>query len=173
MNSISFEQEQSASCPAWFALRVRARSEEKAVSGLRPKGYELLSPTYPVRRRYSDRVKTTEAPLFPGYVFCRFAPASRFTVLNSPGVTYIVGFGGQPMPLADADIEAIQRATTAGASPVPYLKAGQRVRIGKGYLEGLEGLLLRTANESRVIISVDMLHRSIAVNVDTDDISPA
>lgn len=155
----------------WFAVKVRSRSEPLATAALRNKGYDPYSPTYATRRTYSDRVKTVNLPVFPGYIFCRFDPATRFTILNTPAVIQIVGFGGSLTPIADEDIDAIRRAVTVGASPVPYLAVGQRVRIQRGALAGLEGLLIRRDGDLRVVISIDMLQRSIAVHINTEDIS--
>lgn len=154
----------------WFALRVRARSERVAVNALRDKDYEPFAPTYQTRRVYNDRVKTVEYPVFPGYVFCRFDPAEKFTILNSPAVSYIVGFGGRMMAVPDEDIDAVRRAVAAGASPVPYLTAGQRVRIERGPLLGLTGVLLRSDGNARIVISIEMLQRSIAVNIAMEDV---
>jgi transcription antitermination factor NusG len=155
----------------WFALKVRTRSEHVAVSALRHKGYDPFAPTYQKRRLYSDRVKTVDFPVFPGYVFCRFDPAKKFAVLNSPAVNYVVGFGGAMTSIPDEDIDAIRRAVGAGANPVPYLTVGQRVRIERGSLAGLEGRLIRSDGGTRVVISIDMLQRSIAVHIDANDLT--
>ncbi len=164
---------ESAGTPApWFALRVRARSEHVAASALRIKGYDPFAPTYKVRRNYSDRAKTVEAPLFPGYIFCKFSPADKFGILNSPAVSEIVGFGGAITPIPDDDILAVRRALTAGAAPSPYLRTGHRVRITRGVLAGIEGVLKQCDAGARVVISVDLLEKSISIQVSADDITP-
>lgn len=168
----SSSMESANAAVPWFALRVRARSEHVAASVLRSKGYDPFAPTYKLRRNYSDRTKTVDAPLFPGYIFCKFFPADRFGILNSPAISDIVGFGGALTPIPDDDILAVQRALTAGASPSPYLKAGQRVRIFRGVLAGIEGVLKQCEGGARVVISVDLLEKSIAIHVSTDDIAP-
>jgi transcription antitermination factor NusG len=169
MNTNSVETGTGASPTLpWFALKVRDRSEQIAMSGLLHKGYNPFAPTYMTRRVYRDRVKTFDAPVFPGYVFCQFDPVQKFVVLNSPAVNYIVQFGNVMTPVSANEIEAIRRAVAAGAKPVAYLTVGQRVRIARGSLAGLEGVLLRAEGGPRVVISVVMLQRSIAVNIDSD-----
>jgi transcription antitermination factor NusG len=158
----------------WFAVQVRARAEPLVAEILRGKDYECLLPTYPERRKYSDRVKTVETALFPGYVFCRFDPLLRLPILTTPGVACVVSFGRAPQPVAEAEIEAIQQIMQSGvlAKPWPYLKAGQRVRIDHGSLAGIEGLLVQERGKDRLIVSVHLLQRSVSVEIDRDSIRP-
>jgi transcription antitermination factor NusG len=131
-------------------------------------------PTHRVRRRWSDRVKDLDVPLFPGYVFCRFNPENRLSILTQPGVTGVVSFGNGPYPLEENEIKTIQTLVASGLAvqPWPYLRIGKRVRIGSGALSGVEGLLLKVKNECRLVVSVDLLQRSMAVEVDSDSIYP-
>jgi transcription antitermination factor NusG len=156
----------------WFALKVRTRSEHVAVTALRSKGYAPFSPTHRERRRYSDRLKTVETPVFPGYVFCRFDPRNKVPVLNNPAVDYIVDFGSGPVSVRDEEIEAIRLALSMGAVPTEYLKVGQRVRVVYGALEGTEGILTRASNRNRLVLSVDMIQRSVALHIDADLVEP-
>jgi transcription antitermination factor NusG len=142
---------------------------------LAAKGYDPYLPTYRVRRRWSDRVVVSELPVFPGYVFCRFDVKKRLPILTTPGVVSLVGFGTEPAAISDSEIEAIQTVLASGltAAPHPFLKEGQRIRVKSGALQGLEGILLKQKTEWRMVISVIMLQRSIAVEIDREWIAAA
>jgi transcriptional antiterminator RfaH len=157
---------------AWYALKVRTRSESIAATALQYRGYETFAPVYQERRRYSDRVKAVEAAAFPGYIFCQFNPSWKVPILSSPAVEYIVGHSGNYAPLDETEIDTIRRFIAAGGYAVPYLSVGQRVRIEFGPLAGIEGIFVRSGNIGRVTLSVDLLQRSIAVHVDVDHILP-
>src|SRR5215472_6031390 len=141
---------------------------------LTAKGYEILAPVYRCRRKWSDRIKEIDAPLFPGYVFCRFDPDSPCTVpvVTTPGVLKILGFGGKPEPLDETEIESVRLAAQYGLSPRPcqYLSTGSRIRIARGPLSGIEGILTRTKNKELLVISVSMLQRSISVEIERSSI---
>jgi transcription antitermination factor NusG len=159
---------------SWFALRVRPKHERVAAHNLERQGFEEYVPLHRVRRRWSDRVKNLDAVLFPGYIFCRFARDERWQVLNSPGVESIVGFGKTDVPVDDAEIAAV-RALIASGRPLanwPFLRIGQNVAIESGPLAGLRGVVLRDETAWRVVVSVEALDRSIAVELDRDMIAP-
>jgi transcription antitermination factor NusG len=158
----------------WFALRVRSRAEQVVAASLHSKGYEEFLPMYRVRNRWSDRLRDVDLPLFPGYVFCRFDPARRLPIITTPSVVSVVGLGKIPQPVETAEIEAIQALVKSGlaALPWPYLRAGAAVRIERGALEGLDGILTAVKNEYRVVLSITLLHRSVAVEIDRDWVSP-
>ena len=126
----------------WFALRVKSRTEKVVSTIARNKGFEEFLPLYQSRRRWSDRFKSVEMPLFPGYVFCRFNPEFRLPLLTIPGVMGLVGVGKVPVAIEDAEIAAIQAAVGAGlmAEPYPFLEVGQTVRLAEGPLAGLRRL---------------------------------
>lgn len=159
----------------WYAVRTRSNHERVAAAVLAGKGYERYLPTYRVRRRWSDRVVVTELPIFPGYVFCRFDAKQRLPILTTPGVVSVIGFGAEPSPITESEIEAIQTVLESGlnAEPCPFLKEGQRIRVKQGALEGLEGILLKKKSEWRMVISVTMLQRSLAVEIDREWITTA
>lgn len=157
---------------AWYALKVWSRSEMLASTALRNRGYEPFVPVYQERRRYADRMKVVETAAFPGYIFCRFSPQSKVPVLSSPAVEYIVGLSGTPTPIADTEIAAIRRFIAAGASSVSYLQVGQRVRIEYGALAGIEGILTRVDGQHRLTLSIDLLQRSLALQIDGDQVRP-
>ena len=158
----------------WFALQVRSQHEKTVASTLREKGYEEFLPLCQIKRRWSDRVKRLEAPLFPGYVFCRFDVQKRLPILVTPGVRFIVGVGKIPFPIDNSEIAALQSIVKSGlpAEPWPFLKIGQRVRIEQGSLEGIEGILLTPKSSYRLVVSVTLLQRSVAVEVDRDWVIP-
>ena len=161
-------------CP-WYALTVKHQHEVSARSALEFKGFEALAPTYRVRRRWSDRVKEIDLPLFAGYVFCRFAFTDRINVVDVPGVAKVVEFGGAPAEISDAEIAAIRTvmASKLAIRPWPYLKPGDRVRVERGPLRGVEGTLLREAGDRlRLVIGIEMLQRSLAVEMETDMVTP-
>jgi transcription antitermination factor NusG len=152
----------------WFALRIKPQREKIVASALRSKGYEEFLPLYRCRRRWSDRIKEMDLPLFPGYVFCRFDVHSRLPILVTPGVLLIVGVGKTPSPVDDSEIAALQSIVKSGlqAEPWPFLKIGQRVRIEHGSLEGVEGILVAIKKPYRLVVSVTLLQRSVAVEID-------
>jgi transcription antitermination factor NusG len=153
----------------WFALQVRTRFEVAVANYLEGKGYQWFLPTYKTRKRWSDRVKEVQAPLFPGYIFCRFDPQTRLPILTTPGVIQIVGYNRLPVPIDEAEISAIQTLVASGVSnePCPFLAVGDRVRIDSGPLRGLEGILLKIRGDNRLILSVSLLQRSVAVEIDS------
>ncbi len=153
---------------AWYALRVKPNWEKRVAQQLRGKGYEGFLPAYRVRRRWSDRWKELDVPLFPGYVFCRLSPQHQTPVLQTAGVILVVGFGGKPAPVRDEEIAALQRIVASGleAGPWPYLQVGRKVRIEDGPLAGVEGILLEIRPRNKLVVSVTLLQRSVAVEVD-------
>lgn len=158
---------------AWFALSVVPRKEKVTASTLRAKGYEDFLPMYSTKRRWSDRVKVVEMPLFPGYVFCRFDAKVRLPILKVPTVMSVAGLGKTPEPIPDAEIEALQRVCKSGmeAIPCPYLTVGAKVRLTQGPLNGVEGILT-AANANSIVLSVTLLQRSVSVKVDREWIEP-
>jgi transcription antitermination factor NusG len=160
--------------PSWFAIRVRAKHEKAAALNLGRHGFEEYVPLHSVRRRWSDRVRVVETALFPSYIFCRFPSHDRLRVLNSPGVESIVGFGKTDIPVDDAEIQAVRTLIASGCplAPWPFLRIGQRVTIASGPLAGLRGVVLRDQDSWRVVVSVEALDRSLAVEVDRDMIFP-
>lgn len=158
----------------WFAVRTAA-GREKAVAGqLQSKGYEEFLPLYRSRRQWCDRVKELETALFPGYLFCKFDFNQRLPILITPGVQMIFGAGMLPTPVSDAEIEALRRVIASGAPAEPhdYLAVGQRVRIREGSLAGVEGILAEAKNSWRMVLSVELLRRSVAVEVDRAALAP-
>ncbi|HTB10575.1 MAG TPA: UpxY family transcription antiterminator [Bryobacteraceae bacterium] len=154
----------------WFALRVRPKHEKTVAMKLSMLGFDEYLPMHQVRRLWSDRVKVLDTPLFPGYLFCRFAYSDRLRVLNSPGVESIVGFGKTDVPVEDSEIAAVRMLVASGKplAHLPFLRIGQNVVIERGPLAGIRGVVLRDESAWRVVVSVEALDRSIAVEVDRE-----
>jgi transcription antitermination factor NusG len=152
----------------WFALRVKSRREKAVAAMARSKGFEEFLPLRQSRRRWSDRLKLVEIPLFPGYVFCRLDPQRRLPLLTIPGVMHFVGTAKFPTPIEDVEIAAIQTAVRSAAltEPWPFLAVGQRVRMEAGPLAGLEGILVGSSQRQRLIVSVTILQCSISVAIE-------
>jgi len=136
---------------------------------------EAFLPLYETVHRWKNGLARVRLPLFPGYVFVRIALADRLQVLEVPSVVRLVGFCGQPAPLPEADIEAIRLCLERGPrfEPHPYLQAGQGVRVARGPLEGLEGTVIRRKSHTRLVISLHLIMRSVAVEVEETDLEPA
>lgn len=158
----------------WVALVVRPRAERRVQKGLANIGLESFVAWHGVRRRWADRIKILEQNLIPGYVFCRSTFAERMAVMRQAGVERVLSFNRTPALIPDHEIASLQRAVSSELplGPWPYLRAGQRVRIEKGVLAGMEGTLARESAGWRVVVSVSALQRSIAVEVDRDMIAP-
>lgn len=159
----------------WYVIRVRPRSERLAAAALRGKQYLEFLPLYQKRSRWSDRVKVIEQPLFPGYVFCRAESSGQPPLITTPSIIEILSFGGRPALVSEKEIDDIKAVVRSGlnSEPWPYLREGDRVRIIRGSLAGVEGVLVRSKTDWRMVLSVDILCRSIAVEVDRDWAVPA
>jgi transcription antitermination factor NusG len=167
--------ETAGTAQQWFALQTRMRYEEFVAKQLRGRGFEPFVPMYTSWRRWSDRTKEVSSPLFPGYVFCRFNPLNRLPILTAAGVIQVVGTGRNPTPIEDDEIAAIRRADCASLpkQPWPYLEIGEKVKVVFGPLAGLEGILTDHKGFHRLILSVSLLQRSVAVTLDRTWVLPA
>src|SRR5262245_17748048 len=158
----------------WFALQVKSTHEKRVASMLDYQGYARFLPLYRRRRRWSDRIKEVELPLFPGYLFCRFTPETRVPILKTPSVLRIVGIGNVPVPIDYNEIGALQQAMKSGLlmTPHPYLWTGQLVRINGGALAGAEGRIVDIRRRNRLILSISLLQRSVSVEIDDAWVTP-
>src|SRR5215468_11047260 len=170
-----FGRPESSPKVAWYALQVRSRREAYIANQIQAQGIECLFPLYKSARKWSDRVKELEQPLFPGYLFCKFDFQDRRPVVTTPGVLQIVGYGRTAIPVSEQEIQALQLAVSSGIArqPWPYLEVGQRVRVIYGTLTGLEGILVNLKGNHRVVLSVSLLQRSVAMEVETSWLVPA
>ena len=158
----------------WWALYTRHQHERTVADMLTTKGFEVFLPLYESARRWKDRTKLLALPLFPCYVFVRGGLGRKLQVVTTPGVHMILCRGNRVATIPETEIEAIQRAVDGSyrLEPHPFLKCGMRVRVVRGALEGVEGILTRKKNICRLILSVEMLAQSVAVEVHAADVEP-
>ena len=158
----------------WYATHVYSRHEKQVVSQLQERNVDCFLPVYRSVRRWKDRRKELDLALFPGYVFVHMDLKDRLRVLQLPSVVRFVSFGGHPAPLPDSEIEALSNGLASGirAEPHPYLKVGQRVRVRSGPMVGAQGILVRRKDRFRLVLSIDLIMRSVAVEVDESDVEP-
>ena len=155
---------------SWFAVRTRSNFESRTALCLQEQNFVVLHPTYKVSRTWSDRTKEINVPLFPGYLFCFLNLCDRAAVLRTPGVVDFIAFGNKPVPIAEDEITAVRKITSSQLvyGPYPFLKAGDRVTIERGVLAGIEGILTRIKNIYRLVVSINVLQRAVAVEIDSD-----
>jgi transcription antitermination factor NusG len=154
--------------PSWFAIHTRHQHEKVATHTLARKGFEVFLPMYTAIRHWSDRTREVSLPLFPSYLFLRGGLDRQLSILTTPGVHSLVAFAGVPAVIPDAEIDAVRQtlARSVRAEPSPFLKCGDWVRVKCGPLEGIEGILVRTKNQYRLVLSVELIQQSVAVEVD-------
>jgi transcription antitermination factor NusG len=158
----------------WYAVSVRPRHEKQVTRNLEYKGLRSFLPVYRSVRRWKDRRKELDLALFPGYVFVNLSTHDRRGVLQAPGVLQFVTFQGHPAPIPDEDIRALESSLTSGLRPQPhpYLRQGKKVRIRSGPLMGAEGIMVRRKEGFRLVISIDLIMRSVMLEVDESDVEP-
>jgi transcription antitermination factor NusG len=158
----------------WYALYVRSRHEKTVEDSLRGKGYSVFSPSYRTKRKRVDRIIEIGVALFPGYVFCQFDPNKRLPILMTPGVVGVVRRGNRPEPVDDTEIASIRTLALSGRSvqPWPFLRIGQRIRLGAGPLAGAEGIFLRVKDEYHLVVSITLLQRAVSVVIEKDAVAP-
>jgi transcription antitermination factor NusG len=159
----------------WWALYTRHQHEKVVAQILLTKGFEVFLPLYESIRRWKDRNKLLSLPLFPCYVFVRGGMSRRSLVVTTPGVHMILYNGERIAVIPNEEIESIRRAVDGPfrVEPHPFLKCGERVRVTRGSLEGVEGVLVRKKSLYRLVLSVEMLAQSVAVEIDASDVEPA
>ena len=158
----------------WYALQVKPRREKHVSDVLQCKNYEVFLPLYDSLNQWSDRYKTVQLPLFPGYVFCRLDVNYRLPVLTTPGVLRIVSNGNGPTVVDEKQMLALRMvlAEHLQCEPCSFLQLGQRVRIVSGALAGVEGILMDTRKRQTLVVSIDILHRSVAVEIEQLSVEP-
>jgi transcription antitermination factor NusG len=154
----------------WYAIRVRSNFEHTSATVLQSMGYEVFLPVYRVRRRWSDRMKEVAVPLFTGYLFCSMDLKKRLPVLQAPGVVDLVGCGKTIVPVPDDEIAAVRAMIDSklAIQPWPYLHVGDKVRLKHGPLAGVEGTILDMRNCTRLVVSISLLQRAVAADVDAE-----
>jgi transcription antitermination factor NusG len=158
----------------WYAGYTASRHEKRVAEHFAQRGVEHFLPLYETIHRWNNGRHRVQLPLFPGYIFVHIALRDRMRVIEVPGFVRLVGFNSLPCPLPEADIGRMKEALNKGvvAEPYPYLTVGTRVEVRNGPLQGMTGILLRRQNKCRVVISVDLIMRSMAVEVEAADVVP-
>ena len=158
----------------WYAVYTSSNREKRVAEQLVQRSVQNFLPLYASFRKWKDRRVKLELPLFPGYIFVQMALRDRLKVLQISGVSNLVGFGGTPTALPDGEIEILRTSLGTGirAEPYPFLTAGRRVRVKEGPLAGLQGILVRRKSKARFVLSVDLIVRSIALEIDETDLVP-
>lgn len=156
----------------WYALQTKPRAEKQVERLLYNKGYDCLLPTYRQKRQWSDRIVESETPLFPAYIFCRFSPQALGKAISTPGVVRIVGFGGKPMQVEIEEIEALQLLARSRLlrEPWTYIPDGTLVQVETGPMSGAQGVIMADSDKGRLAISVTLLQRSVAVQLDKNTV---
>jgi transcription antitermination factor NusG len=160
--------------PHWYAAYTCANHEKRVAEQLKGRAVECFLPLYKSVRRWKDRSVQLELPLFPGYVFVQMPQRDRLRVLEIPSVAHLVSFNGIPAALPEEEIESLREALAGRlwVEPHPYLTIGRRVRITAGSLSGHEGILVRRKGNLRVVLSIQLIQRSVAVDIDAAAIEP-
>jgi len=158
----------------WYAGYTASRQEKRVAEYLSQRDVEHFLPLYETIHRWNNGRHRVHLPLFPGYLFVRIALRDRLRILDIPGFVRLVGFSNVPYPLPENEINRMREALSAGvlAEPYPYLTVGTRVEIRNGLMQGMTGILLRRRNKCRVVISIDLIMRSMAVEVEAEDVVP-
>ena len=168
--------EVAAECvkPRWYAVYTRSRHEKFVASELAGKAVETFLPLFETVRRWKNGNHLLHLPLFPSYVFVRIVLAERLDVLKVPGVVRLVGFNSTPTPLAEGEVEGLRRALSEGVRAEPYscLSTGRRVRITTGPLTGRVGILVRRKGSLRMVLSSELMQRSILLDIDALAVEP-
>jgi transcription antitermination factor NusG len=161
--------------PRWYAAYTCSNHEKRVAEQLGLRSVEHVLPLYEASRRWKDRHVRLQLPLFPGYVFVRLAAYDRMLVLRTAGVVRLVGIGNTPTPIPDQEVAGLQGALREGArlQPHPYLSVGRRIRIVRGAFAGYEGILIRHKGNFRVVLSIDLIQRSMVVDTDASCVEPA
>lgn len=162
-----------ATDPRWYAVSTRSRHEKHVRDRLAMQGVEPLLPLVRRLNQWKDRKKEVDVPLFPGYCFARFGWDMNLSVLKASGVVRIIGGSGKPEPIPDSEIDAVRKLMLhpLPCDSHPYLREGTRVRIVRGPLEGIEGILAREENRHRVVISVNLIQQAAAIEVSLEDVA--
>ena len=166
--------EVGASDSPWYVTCTSPRHERIVSRQLGERGIDSFLPTYASVRRWKDRRKVLELPLFPGYVFVRVNAENRVELLRLPGVLGLICFQGRPAPVAASELQDLRASLLdpTRVQPHPFLKAGRRVRIRVGAMAGVEGIFLRKRDRARIVLSISLLQRSVAVEIDAADVEP-
>src|SRR5271169_3295488 len=160
----------AADVPRWYVAYTYPRHEKSVADQLTHKSVETFLPTCNKTSRWKDRQVKIALPLFPGYVFARICASARLTVLSIPSVIRMVSFKGVPVPVSDAEIDAVRLCIGRGATlhPHRFVAVGERVRVTKGVFEGLEGIVVRQNNSCKLVVTIALIHQAVALEIEAD-----
>ena len=162
--------------PCWYAIHTKSNFEKQVTANLTLKRLDTYLPTFPEVHRWKDCSKRVDVPLFPGYVFARFRDLGedRMAVLRTPGTVRILGQAGKIEPIPDREVESIRilLRSKLAFSAHPFLRQGARVRVNRGALKDVDGVLVRFKGQTRLVLSVDLLAQSVALEIDAEDVEP-
>lgn len=158
----------------WLCAQVRAGCEFRSAFGLQERGYETFVPVFEQRRTWSDRIKLVQVPLFTGYVFLKFNAESIYPAVTAPGVLRLVGTGAMPTAMEDSEIEALQLTARLNlpCGPFEFLEVGQEVMVRLGPLSSIKGKIVQFKNKQRLILSINLIKRSVFVDIDRYEVTP-
>jgi transcription antitermination factor NusG len=177
MNALSIEaRDQPVTIPdfRWYVVRLRSNFEQTACQILIEKGYSTFLPLYRSRRKWSDRTKEIDIPLFPGYLFCKFDPPHKLPIVMTAGVVSILESSEGPIPVDESEIASVRALLKSGLpfGPWPFLREGQPVLVERGPLMGVEGRIISLKNKYQLVVSVSLLQRSVSVEIDRECVRP-
>jgi len=164
----------SSSGAPWYVVYTCPRHEKYVAHQLGERAIGCFLPLYSSLRRWKDRTKRLELPLFPGYLFVQMTTQNRVQILSLPGVVQFVCFHGQPAPVSKGELESLRQGTSGSmdVQPHPFLQAGRKVRVVSGSMAGVEGIYVRRKDQNRVIITISLIQRSVAVEIGEAEVAP-
>ncbi len=159
---------------AWYAIRTRSRHEKLVHQQLASRSVEAFLPLVERRRRWKDRWKNVDFPLFPGYCFARFPYQDQLSVVTAVGVVQVLGINGIAIPVPDHEIEAVRQLVTCTLpfDPHPYLKEGMEVEVVRGSLAGVRGILISKGARARLVVAINLIQQAASVELDAADVRP-
>ena len=162
----------SAEQPRWFAVYTNPRHEKAVSDQLEKRGVEAFLPTFTSESQWKDRRVKITNPLFPGYVFARIRMEEKIRVVSSPSVIRIVSFNGMPAAISEREIESVRLCAERGAllEVCPFLEVGERVRVRAGAFEGVEGFVINRKNRCKLVISIGVIHQSVAIEINAEQL---
>lgn len=160
---------------SWIAVQVQSKTEKAVNASLQYRGYESFLPTYRQTRRWSDRQVVLDAPLFPGYLFCRWKRDPPHRIVDVPGVIRLVGNTRKPIPVDDVELESVRRIVESGIRSMPWklARVGDRVKLASGPLTGIDGTLIRVGRNRYFVVQVSLMQRAVAVTIPSEDVAAA
>ena len=164
----------SLQVPRWYVAYTYPRHEKSVADQLAQRSVETFLPTFIQNSHRSDRRVKVELPLFPGYVFARICVNEKLAVISVPSVIRLLSFKGAPVPVSDDELDVVRSCVGRGGNLVPhrFVAVGERVRVREGVFEGLEGIVVRNNNSCKLVVTIALIHQSVAIEVVADLLEP-